>query len=101
VGLVIFLAVAWILLLATLVLDFAGIWRRGPGWRWQGTGVLVANSVVLVNSYADARGGPYPRTPLHALTWPILLAGLALLVTGFVVQGREPRRQRRPRRSGE
>jgi hypothetical protein len=88
VGLVIFLAAVWILLLTTVVLDFAGIWRRPTAWRWQGTGLLISNGVVLVNSYANARGGPYPRTPLHSFTWPVLLAGLALLVIGLVVQAR-------------
>jgi hypothetical protein len=101
VGLVIFLAAVWILILTTLVLDFAGIWRRGTAWRWQGTGILIMNGVVLVNSYADARGGPYPRTPLHSFTWPIILTGFALLGIGLVVSAREPRRARRARHSAE
>lgn len=91
VELVIFLAASWLMLLTTLVVDFAGIRRRGTAWRWQGTGLLIMNSVVLVDSYADARGGPYPRTPLHSFTWPVLLTGFALLVIGLVVQVRERR----------
>ena len=98
---VIFLAATCILLLTTLVANFAGILRRGKAWRWLGTGLLIMNSVTLVNAYADARGGPYPRTPLHSSTWPVLLAGFALLLIGLRVQLREPHRPGRARRSGE
>lgn len=98
---VIFLAATWIFLLTTVVLDFAGILRRGKAWRCLGTGLLIMNGVALVNAYADARGGPYPRTPLHSFTWPVLLAGFALLLIGVRALLREPRRPGRARRSGE
>jgi uncharacterized membrane protein YhaH (DUF805 family) len=95
VGLVILLAVSCAVLLMAVVLDFAGIVRRKPGLRWSGTGLLIMNVATLVNSYADARGGPYPRTPLHWFTWPLVLAGFALLVIGLRVQFRELHRTRR------
>jgi len=101
VGLVIFLGLVWLFILTTVVLNFAGIWRRRTAWRWQGTGILIMNGVVLVNSYEDARGGPYPRTPFHSFTWPIFLTGFVLLGIGLVIQARGPRRTRWARHSGE
>ena len=98
---VIFLAAGWIVLLTTLVADFAGILRPWKARLWMGTGLLIMTSVTLVNAYADAPGGPYPRTPLHSFTWPVLLAGFALLLIGLRTLLREPRRPRRARRSGE
>lgn len=92
-GLVIFLAAGWVLLLAVVVADFAGIWRRGKAFRWQGAGLLIGSSVTLVDSWAQARGGPYPRTPLHSFTWPLLLTGFALFLFGLRVQFREPGRK--------
>lgn len=100
-GLVIFMAATWIMLLTGLVLSFAGIIQRGAAWRWQGTGLLILNSVVLVNSYAGARGGPYPRNPLHSFFWPVLLTGFALVVIGFVVYARDSSRKRPTRQYGE
>jgi hypothetical protein len=44
-GDVIFFAAAWLLILTVLVLDFAGILRRGTYWRLQGTGLLLMFSV--------------------------------------------------------
>lgn len=98
---VIVLAGAEVFLLTCLVLDFAGIWRRKAGWRWMGTGILLMNAVVLAGTYADARGGPYARNPLHSLEWPAILTGMALLVIGAVIQDKQPRKPRRTRRRGE
>jgi hypothetical protein len=102
VGLFIFLAVAWIMVLTRLVLDFAGIWRLpSKAQRWIGSGSLLSVGVMVVNAYADARNWPYPRTPLHAFGGPIILTGVALLVIGVVIQSREPRRPRRAKHSRE
>ena len=94
-GLVYFLAASWILLLAAVVADFAGLWRRGKGWRLQGIGLLIMNGLTLADSYADARGGPSPRLPLHSFTLPALVTGFALFLIGLRVQFRQPRRPRR------
>jgi hypothetical protein len=104
VGLVIVGAATWIFILATLVLDFAGIaWPRkawrGKSWRWMGSGILLLNSVTLADTYANARGWSYPRTPFHSFEWPILLAAFALIWIGATVQDKEPRGPRRGRHS--
>jgi hypothetical protein len=93
VGLVIILAATWIMVLTTVVLDFAGFWRRRTGWRWQGIGILIMNGVTLADSYAGVRSGQF--------TVPVILIGLALLIFGLCVQGRDPRRPRHARRYGE
>ena|SRR5579871_3038347 len=94
-GLVIFLAAGWVLLVAVVVSDFAGIWRRGKAFRWQGAGLLIGSTVTLVDAWAEARGGPYPRTPLHSFTWPLLVTGFTLFLIGLRVQSRESRRKGR------
>jgi hypothetical protein len=79
-------AVSWLSLLTGLVLDFAGIWRRGTAWRWQGTGLLVMNSAALVYTFAQVRGWSYTRLDtLISITLPVTLAGGAIFVIGMVV----------------
>jgi hypothetical protein len=81
------LAVSWLLILTALVLDFAGILRRGTARRWQGTGLLVMNSAALIGDLARLRGWSVgPLDTLHTITLPITLAGFALLVIGISVQ---------------
>jgi len=91
-GGVVVLAAAWLLVLAVLVLDLTGLWRRGAYFRWQGAGVLLINGVVLASAFAEFRGWPASR--LHVLrmaTFPLMLPGFALLLTGILVYGRARR----------
>ena len=99
VGLVIFLAAVWVVILVTLVLDFACIRRRGIGWRWMATGLLLMNGVMLVSSYADAHSWPYPRTALHWFTLAVMTIGLVLLAIGLRAMAIEL--SRRATHSGE
>ena len=67
---------SWLLIIAVLVLDLAGIPHRGAGFRLQGAGLLVMNTaqVVSMPAHLHSRG-----------IFPVLLAGFALLAGGLVV----------------
>jgi hypothetical protein len=94
VGLPIFLGLTWIVLLTTVVLDFAGLRRRrGPSWRWQGTGLLLCNGAVLASAFANYRQWPDRRlVSLNSITLPVLMAGLVIFLIGIVALSRERRR---------
>lgn len=87
------MSASWLLLLTALVLEFAGIRRRGTAWRWQGTGLLVMNSAALVYTLAQVRGWSYTRLDtIDSITFPVTLAGGAIFVIGLVVLIRAGRR---------
>ena len=83
-------AVLWLLILTVLVLDFGGIVRRGTARRWQGTGLLLIFSSILINTLAEYRG--WSSSWVHSLMWPAMLAGLVLVIGGPLVVGRKRRR---------
>ena len=86
------LAVSWLVLLAVLGLDFTGVRPRGTAWRWQGTGLLVMNSAVLVRTLAQFRGWSYTRLDtLDSVSFPVTLAGGAIFVVGLVLLARAGR----------
>jgi hypothetical protein len=94
-GSLIVLAASWLLVLTVLALDFAGVLRRGTAWRWQGSGLLIMNGAVLVNSFLEFRGWPYSRLhTVHWITMPAILAGAVPLGIGLVVLSRQPRKTR-------
>ncbi len=95
---VIAFAVLCLLILTVLVLDFAGIVRRGTAWRWQGTGLLLMFRAMLINTFAQYRG--WSTSWVHSLMWPVTLAGL-VLVGGSLVMGRKRRRAPRAGYPGE
>ena len=67
---------SWLLIIAVLVLDLAGIPHRGAGFRLQAAGLLVMNTAQVVSMLAH----------LHSRgIFPVLLAGFALLAGGSVV----------------
>ena len=86
---VVVLAASWLLVLTLLVLDLTGLWRRGAYFRWQGTGLLLINGVVLTSGVALLRGWPGSRLDtIRMMTFPVMLAGFALLGVGIFVQSR-------------
>jgi hypothetical protein len=89
-GDVIFFAAVWLLTLTVLVLDFAGVVQRGTHWRLQGTGLLLMFSVLLISTFTKYRG--WSIGWVHPLMWPVMLAGLTLVISGLVVEGRKRRR---------
>ena len=81
------LGVLWLAVLALLVLDLSGHRRRGANFRWQATGLLLINGVIGVSNIARERGWPSWQGGLVGLIEvPLVLLGLALLITGFVRQ---------------
>jgi multisubunit Na+/H+ antiporter MnhG subunit len=83
------LAAGLMVLLAALVMDAAGFRRLHAGRRWQGYGVLLAVSGVLVCACAEARDWPVARLRVvHAVMGAGVLAGVALLAVGLVIQFR-------------
>jgi uncharacterized membrane protein YhaH (DUF805 family) len=89
-GDVIVFAAVWLLTLTALMLDFAGILRRGTFWRLQGTGLLLMFSVLLISTFARYLG--WSIGWVHPLMWPAILAGLVFVISGLVVEGRKRRR---------
>jgi len=67
-GGVVAIAAAWLIGLAVLVLDVTGRWRRGAHFRWQGSGLLLGLSVVLLDSLAELSG--WPEGQRHLPTRP-------------------------------
>ncbi len=92
------LTAGWLVILAALVLDFAGVLRRrgGASWRWMAVGLLVSDSSGLVNTFARVRGWSYGRElALDRVTLLVTLTGAVIAVAGAVVGGRERGRARR------
>jgi hypothetical protein len=83
------LAVGLMFLLAALVMDAAGFRRLHAGGRWQGYGMLLASSGVLVSAFAEARDWPVARLRVvHAVMSAGVLSGVAFLAVGLVIQFR-------------
>lgn len=83
------LAAAWLVLLAMLLMDAAGRRRLQVGRRWQGYGILLGVSAVLVSACSEAGGLPAARLRLaHDVMDAGVLSGVALLVIGLAVQFR-------------
>jgi hypothetical protein len=96
-GAPVLLAVAWLVVVAVLVLDLTGRWRRGAGFRWQAVGLLLGLGAVLTSAVARLRG--WPDGQLHGLlmiTDPATVAGAVLVLVGAFVQLRTLRRGRGP-----
>lgn len=73
---------SWLLIIAVLVLDLAGILHRGTGFRLQGAGLLVMNTAQVVSMLAH----------LHSPgIFPVLIVGFALFAGGSVVSAKERR----------
>jgi hypothetical protein len=92
---VVALAASWLVVVAALVLDLTGRWRKGAYFRWQGFGLLLGIGAVLTSAFAQLRG--WPASQLHGLrmiTDPVTVAGAALVVVGAFAQ-------LRARRSGD
>jgi hypothetical protein len=90
-GAVVVFAASWLLILAVLALDLTGLWRRGAYFRWQGAGLLLTNGVVLASLFAHLRGWSGTRLLLDRMTFPVLLAGFALVLVGMFVRARARR----------
>jgi hypothetical protein len=99
VALLILLGFAWLLVLTALVLDLAGIMRRGTARRLQGLGMLVAISPMLVRQFLEYRGWSATRlTAFDTTTGPIIPVGIVLLVIGLVLASTERKASRSPQR---
>lgn len=98
-GYVIAFAALWLLILTVLVLDVLGIVRRGAAWRWQGIGLLLIFSALLINTFAQYRR--WSGGWVHSLMWPVMLAAFALIISGSVVMVRKRRRAPRAGYPGE
>jgi len=73
---------SWLLIIAVLVLDLAGILHRGTGFRLQAAGLLVMNTAQVVSMLAHLHS--------HGI-FPVLFAGFALFAGGSVVSARKRR----------
>jgi hypothetical protein len=74
-------------LLGALVMDAAGFRRLHAGGPWQGYGMLLASSGVLVSAFAEARDWPVARLRVvHAVMSAGVLSGVAFLAVGLVIQ---------------
>jgi len=107
-GWVIAFATLWLVALAVVVLNFAGIRRgtirrrQGTGWlfRLPGIGWMLAVSAMLVNAFAQYRGWSSSR--VHSFLDPVLLAALVLTIgPAVVVMARKRRSGHRDRHPGE
>jgi hypothetical protein len=89
-GAFIVLAAGCLAVLAVLLLDMAGIRRMpGAGRRWQGAGILLSTSGVMISSLAALRGWP-PVTVhrIHLVMLVFVVAGTAILIVGLGIRGR-------------
>jgi hypothetical protein len=94
---VVALAAVWLFVLAALVPDLTGRWRRETYFRWQGVSILLATGAALPSAFARLRG--WPAGQLHGLlmiTDPVMMAGAGLYVVGAFVQLWTVRRSRGP-----
>jgi hypothetical protein len=82
--------------LAALVLDLTGIWRRAARFRWQLTGLLLVGSVALARGVALLAGWPGSRlSTLTTATFPVMLAGFLFLLFGAFREQRRSATRRR------
>lgn len=89
-GAFIALAAGWLAVLAVLLLDRAGIRRlRGTGRRWQGGGILLITSGLVISGMAALRDWP-PVTAhrTHLVMLVLVVAGIAILIAGLGIQAR-------------
>jgi hypothetical protein len=87
---------SWLLIATLLVLEWAGVLHRGAPFRWQGTGLLIMDSVIGINALTRSNG--WSGGPINALqkaTLPVELAGFALVMIGVFVHARGRRSERR------
>jgi hypothetical protein len=91
-GDVVLFAAVWLLILAVLVLDLTGVWRRGAYFRWQGAGLLLIFGVVLISVFAEFRGWPASR--LHVLRMITFPLGFVFVLIGVFVHVIARRKQR-------
>jgi hypothetical protein len=89
---VIVLAGSWLLILTLLVLDLVGILRRGVGFRWQATGLLMMNSAIDISAFAHLHGRSGSQIgAVQLITVPVMVAGFTIFGIGLVIQVRERR----------
>ena len=87
---------SWLLILTVLVLDLAGVLRRGTGFRWQAVGLLIISTAVGIGGIALR----YRRSEFGALgsiIFPVMLIGFAVFGTGLAIQVKDRRRGPAPR----
>jgi hypothetical protein len=102
VAVVVVVAATWLLFLAVLIVDFAGITRRGTFWRWGAIGVLLVESAGVAGTFAQYRGWSSSRIDsVNSITIPLAVAGLVLISVGAVMRARERREAGQPESSGE
>ena len=89
-GAFITLTAGWLVVIAVLVLDMAGIRRLGgAGRRWQGAGILLSTSGIMISSWAALRGWPPDGLRrIHPVTVVFVLAGTVILIAGLGIQAR-------------
>jgi len=90
---VIVVAATWLLIPAVLIVDFAGITRRGTFIRWGVIGVLLVESAGVADTFAQYRGWSSSRIDsVNSITIPIAVAGFVLLGIGQVMRAMERRK---------
>jgi len=90
-----FAGLSCLVILTLLVLDLAGILRRGTSFGWQAVGLLFMSGVGAANTFCHLHkwtGGQI--SAFESATFPLLLAGFALFMLGVAVQTRERPKQR-------
>jgi hypothetical protein len=88
------LAATWLAILTLVVLEFAGVTRRGTSWRWGGIGVLLVVSAGVADTFAQYRGWSFSRIDsVNSITIPVAVAGFILLSVGTVMRAREQRKR--------
>jgi hypothetical protein len=89
------IAGSWFLILTVLVLDLAGVLRRGTGFRWQAGGLLIINAAVAISGFARLhRGSEF--SALHSITLPVIVIGFAIFGMGLAIQVKGRRTERNP-----
>ncbi len=89
------LAGSWVLILTVLMLDLAGVLRRGTGFRWQAAGLLIINSAAVIGGFAH-RQRHSEWSALQPIIFPAMLIGFPVFGTGLVIQAKARRRERHP-----
>ena len=87
---------SWLIIAALLVLELAGVLRRGAPFLWQAIGLLIVDSAVAVSGLTHRYGwSGGPIAALQKVTIPAELAGLALVMIGVFVHASRRRGGRR------